>query len=906
VLPTSHIGSDYARFLRPIRWLAIAAMAALCGLAPPASADIAGPGSTWLGLPGLDAAHQAPWVRALAYGTPPNVVYAGLEGGGVFKSTTGGASWTPFNSGFANPATVNVRALLTSGTGTTVFAGTDSGLFKSSGGAWQPLAQGPEDNPAQPKKLNHPVQSLVSLTAGPMLAGVFSGGVYKSSDGGATWSPPAANSGMPSSETVYGLTENIPGLVYATAGSGVYVSLNQGSTWTRKSDGIPASASPITTWAYPERPQVLFTSTSSNGIYRSINAGLTWAPENGGLGASRARGFQVLSGPGGAHLYAATENGLWDATTSSSPVPPPLEWHHVTSNGLVTPQSTNTIMWALTEPKIPGVGGPGLIAGTQSNGGYFLAFQPPGSACPGTASACPTIVDDTPATPSVAPRDAKELGSTPGTWSGTGILDFSYQWQRCQAANASQCFDIAQATEDSYVPTKSDFAGSWRLRLKVSATNATPDFPGIDEWTRYSAPTVPTAAKAGTLPGDTQPSPPGLSPSGLLHVGDTVTATNGTLPGANSDGWFNPKATTRGFQWYRCDATVQTCQPIPGASAQAYKLATADGQHTIQVRITGTNASGSATLSSGLTLPVISAPATLGNPLPPDVAGGPVKSQDPTIAGDAYVGETLAGTVGGWKDPTTDYLRRWMRCDVNGAACTYIQKAGTVDPEIGSTYVVRAGDLGYTLLLRVTADVNGDLTADGLDNHLPNAVEVDTAPSAVVTTKPVPAAVPVTPLPPPVVVPPAPVPVPAPHAAGGAAGPATPTGAHDTVAPGVSRVKLAKRRFVAGKGAPLKLRLSEAGSVRIVISRGMRGRRAGAACKPKTRRNQRRKACTFSKQVATITRRAQPAGDISIPFSGKIGKKKLSPGTYTARVVVTDAAGNRSKATSLVFRIRAR
>ena len=43
-------------------------------------------------------------------------------------------------------------------------------------------------------------------------------------------------------------------------------------------------------------------------------------------------------------------------------------------------------------------------------------------------------------------------------------------------------------------------------------------------------------------------------------------------------------------------------------------------------------------------------------------------------------------------------------------------------------------------------------------------------------------------------------------------------------------------------------------------------------------------------------RRNQAAGNVSIPFSGKVGKRKLRPGTYTATFIVTDAAGNVSKA----------
>ena len=58
-------------------------------------------------------------------------------------------------------------------------------------------------------------------------------------------------------------------------------------------------------------------------------------------------------------------------------------------------------MWSLTAPVIPGAGAPGLIAGTQSNGGYFLGFEPPDSTCPtnntsNATAACPRLTDTTP------------------------------------------------------------------------------------------------------------------------------------------------------------------------------------------------------------------------------------------------------------------------------------------------------------------------------------------------------------------------------------------------------------------------------------------------------------------------------------------------------------------------------
>jgi hypothetical protein len=866
--------------------LIVAVLALGAGSAPSASADIgAATLSQWYPLPGLNASTGAQWMRAIApYGTPPNVVYAGMEAGGVYKSVNGGATWSAFNSGFANPLLTNVRALLTSSSGTTVYAGVDSGIFKSTGGAWQPLAQGPEADPANPKKLNQSVQSLLKTTTGTMLAGVFSGGVYKSGDDGATWSPPPANSGMPASETVYGLTENIPGFVYATAGSGVYLSTNQGSTWTRVSDGIPGSASPITTWAYPQRPLTLFTSTGSNGIYRSVNGGVTWAEINDGLGAVRARGMQIFTSSQGAHVYAATENGLWESLTSNSANPPPPRWHNVTDTGL----SGNTIMWSLSAPTIPGAGALGVIAGTQSNGGYFLAFDPPDSDCPAahttnTTTDCPRLVDTT---PTAGQFVSIQNGFTTqrGAWTGTPILDYAYQWQKCSGTTEGSCSDIPDAQETSY-PVPIGDSGD-RFRVKVSVTNPAPSLFG--PVVRYSAISSAAAASPTTVPGYTQVSPPSISVEApgettSPQVGNTMHANDGWSPILGvRDEWFNPAAANYDWQWLRCDGSGNDCNEIPGATSRNYTLTPADGTRDLRVRLRGSNGSGTRELISGSSYDVTSLPAQVAPPLPPDAPGGATKSQAPALSGTAFVGDTIAGSVGGWVDPTTDFLKRWVRCDAAGESCSTILKAASTEPEDGSTYVVRDGDVGSTIRMRVTADVNNDLTPDGLDNHLPHSVTVDTPPSAVVAFRGG-----------------APggggVPAPAP---GGGPGP-------DATAPVLSALRLTKTSFVAGKGTVFKLRTSEGGRLRIRITRSARGRKVSGRCRPQTRKNRRAKRCTYDKLVTTITR-ANVSGDVSIAFSGKVGKRKLAPGTYRATFSVTDAAGNVSKGVALVFRVRRR
>jgi hypothetical protein len=240
------------------------------------------------------------------------------------------------------------------------------------------------------------------------------------------------------------------------------------------------------------------------------------------------------------------------------------------------------------------------------------------------------------------------------------------------------------------------------------------------------------------------------------------------------------------------------------------------------------------------------------------------------------VGDTLAGSVGGWKDPTTEYTRRWVRCDPDGTACTSIYQDKTTDPETDSTYTVREDDIGYTIRMRVTADVNGDISDNGVDDHLPHATEVDTAPSAVVTRRPVgvgPGGVSDTD--PPVV-----------------------TGLHATN----SKFRAAKRAK-AKKGTTFKFKVSEDVSGKFTFTRRAPGRKAGKKCVKPTRKNHKHKRCTRSLTAGTYGRGGLKAGNVSVPFSGKVGKRKLKPGAYRATLVVTDPAGNKSKPATVKIKI---
>jgi uncharacterized delta-60 repeat protein/uncharacterized repeat protein (TIGR01451 family) len=139
----------------------------------------------------------------------------------------------------------------------------------------------------------------------------------------------------------------------------------------------------------------------------------------------------------------------------------------------------------------------------------------------------------------------------------------------------------------------------------------------------------------------------------------------------------------------------------------------------------------------------------------------------------------------------------------------------------------------------------------------------------------------------------------------------------DLTAPALTSLSLSARRFRVGRratpvsaqrrrrapaGTRFRFSLSEASSVRIAIQRALPGRRVGSRCRKPSRRLRKRRRCTRYSRARTLTRRLG-AGRQSVAFSGRIGRRPLAPGAYRATVTATDAAGNRSAARRIAFRI---
>ena len=264
--------------------------------------------------------------------------------------------------------------------------------------------------------------------------------------------------------------------------------------------------------------------------------------------------------------------------------------------------------------------------------------------------------------------DGQTVSADPGVWAGTGPVDFTYQWLRCDL-DGTNCVDIAGATDDHYTLTSAD--ADHGIRVEVTGTNAAGSAAG----------TSPVAAVNALAPQNT--APPEIS--GSLVDGHTLTADHGT--------WSGTTPLHFDDQWLRCDADGTNCVAIPGATGSSYDLTAADIGHQILVSVQASNSAGNGQAAS-----VPAADAVEADP--------PHAVSAPAVTGSAQDGGTLSAGTGSFTGTTPiAYTYQWQRCDADGTHCADIAAATT------STYTLASDDIGHAVRVVVTGtNVAGDDT----------------------------------------------------------------------------------------------------------------------------------------------------------------------------------------------------
>ena len=230
----------------------------------------------------------------------PEVVYAGYEGEGFYKTTNGGDSWARINERPLHHGTsIAIDPLDTR----ILYLGTDRGMFKSvdGGKTVMALANGQPNDGA-----------VVSIVIDPRDHGtlyiskyndkVELSGIWKSTDVGSRWK--ASNIGLSGGHPLQvGLERYIdtarlafglaidpvhPNIIYAgTLGGGVFKSTDGGEHWSHASQGINTGMSfgdNIYSLAVDARnPDVVYAGTAGGGIFQTLDGGKHWHSDSQGL-----------------------------------------------------------------------------------------------------------------------------------------------------------------------------------------------------------------------------------------------------------------------------------------------------------------------------------------------------------------------------------------------------------------------------------------------------------------------------------------------------------------------------------------------------------------------------------------------------------------------------------------------
>jgi photosystem II stability/assembly factor-like uncharacterized protein/PKD repeat protein len=155
--------------------------------------------------------------------------------------------------------------------------------------------------------LVHPTQpNIVWIGTGDRDAGDAPGmGVYKSTDSGTTWT--VSNSGM-GNLTVGMLIihPSDPNFILAATSSGIYKTTNGGSTWTRKSSNTNSYKD---IEFKPNDPTIVY-ATANGSFYRSSNSGDTWTQVTSGI-ISGSRSVIGVTNANPNYVYLMQTNGVF-------------------------------------------------------------------------------------------------------------------------------------------------------------------------------------------------------------------------------------------------------------------------------------------------------------------------------------------------------------------------------------------------------------------------------------------------------------------------------------------------------------------------------------------------------------------------------------------------------------------
>jgi photosystem II stability/assembly factor-like uncharacterized protein len=211
----------------------------------------------------------------------PHRLYVGTIGEGLWRSTDGGATFLRTCDGMF--VECHIRALAVHPNNSRLlYLGSEQGLFRSDDGAdnWKRV-----DSPLNGLQ----IWSILLLPADPnmILVGTCPSRLFRSEDGGRTWTEPAA-----------GMRQECPRIMH-----------------TRVTSLLADRVDPRTVWAGVE----------IDGVYRSRDAGCTWEHLGGGLSSQDIHALSAVASNGGPQRLLASTNNDVNVSTDQGETWQPLD-----------------------------------------------------------------------------------------------------------------------------------------------------------------------------------------------------------------------------------------------------------------------------------------------------------------------------------------------------------------------------------------------------------------------------------------------------------------------------------------------------------------------------------------------------------------------------------------------------
>lgn len=208
----------------------------------------------------------------------------------------------------------NIPALAVSGT--TIFAGTGSGVFRSTnnGSSWTMVI------------LASDIQSL-AVRDSNIFAGTYGHGVLLSANNGTNWE--SFNKGL--TDTIIMSITVSDNNIFAGTRTGVFLSINNDTSWTAVNNGLPAN-SQITSFAVNGTGDI-FAGSYGYGVFLSTNNGISWTAVNNGLlvnppiifclamNGGNIFASSIITPANGGGVFLSTNSGAsWTSVNNGLPV----------------------------------------------------------------------------------------------------------------------------------------------------------------------------------------------------------------------------------------------------------------------------------------------------------------------------------------------------------------------------------------------------------------------------------------------------------------------------------------------------------------------------------------------------------------------------------------------------------